>query len=60
MVHSKGRGYQKYTQNLDFENRSLKDLFFEIIKQAVDFLNFLYEQTKQKNFVKKNINKMLS
>lgn len=53
MVHSKGRGNQKYTQNLDFENRSLQDLFFEIIKQAVDFLNFLYEQTKQKNFVKK-------
>ena len=53
VAHRKGSGYKKITQKFDLENNNLQDVFSEIIKQAADFLEFLYEQVEQKNFIKK-------
>ena len=52
VAHRKGSGYQKITQKFDLENNNLQDVFSEIIKQAVDFLEFLYEQVELKNFMR--------
>ncbi|GKX51306.1 hypothetical protein [Budvicia aquatica] len=53
VAHRKGNSYQKITQKFDLENNNLQGVFSKIIKQAVYFLEFLYEQVEQNNFMKK-------